>query len=68
MKRQQDLNGERVERLGEAVATVVMCSVDSDFVALALQRDGGVDDEPLGAADAQVRVDEADLHAHTCVH
>lgn len=34
---------------------------DGDPVAQALQADGGVDDEPFGAADAEVGVDEYDV-------
>lgn len=37
-----------------------MVGEDDDAVATLLQADGGVDDEALGAADAEVRVEEDD--------
>jgi len=49
-----------VAALVEAVRGVAVVGEDDDAVAALLQADGGVDDEPLGAADAQVRVEEDD--------
>lgn len=40
-----------------------MVGEDDDAVAAPLQADGGVDDEALGAADAEVRVEEDDCAA-----
>ena len=37
---------------------IAVVGVDDDFVPKGLQADGGVDDEALGAADAEVWVDE----------
>lgn len=47
-----------VARLREAVRGVVMRRVDVHVVPAGAQRHGRVDDEPLGAANAQVRVHE----------
>lgn len=49
-----------ISRLVEAMAGVAMGREDRDFVAALLQSDGGVDDEPLGATDAEVGVEEDD--------
>ncbi len=45
-----------------------MVRVDDHLGALFLQADGGVDDEALGAADAQVRVEEDVTAAHGLGH
>jgi hypothetical protein len=42
----------------EAVVGITVGSKDRDFVATILQADGGVDDEALGSANAQIRVEE----------
>ena len=53
-------DGERaVARLREAARLVVVRRVDRDGVAAPLRRHRRVDDEPLRAADAEVRVQEA---------
>jgi hypothetical protein len=42
----------------KAVPRVAVRSKDGDLVSTALQRNGSVDDEPLGAANAEVRMQE----------
>lgn len=49
-----------VAALVEAVARVAVVGEDDDAVAAPLQADGGVDDEALRAADAEVWVEEDD--------
>lgn len=44
----------------EAVRRVPVGGEDGDRVAEGLEREGGVEDEALGAADAEVRVEEDD--------
>lgn len=50
-----------VARFVEAVGGVAVRRVDGDLVPAVLQPHGGVDDEPLCAADAQVRMEEDDV-------
>lgn len=50
----------------EAVRLIPVRRVDGDAVAAVLQRDGDVDDEALGTADAEVRMD--DDHIGSCCH
>jgi hypothetical protein len=45
---------------------VAMRSVDGDLVAAALQAHGGVNDQPLGATNAQVRVEEDNVLLGHC--
>jgi hypothetical protein len=51
-------SGLTVARLVEAVLRVAVGGEDGDTVSAALQRHGGVDDQPLGSANTQVRVEE----------
>lgn len=57
-----------VARLLEAVVGVAVRGVDGDAVPAGLQREGRVDDEPLRAADTQVRVDDDDVGALEAGH
>ena len=43
-----------IAALVKAVLGVAVVGIDDNFGALVLEADGGVDDEALGAADAQV--------------
>jgi hypothetical protein len=62
-----DVHGERaVARLLEAARGVVVCRVHLDVPPQPLQGQRRVDDEALGAADAEVGVDEA--HALAAPH
>ncbi|KAL9032097.1 MAG: hypothetical protein Q9214_008111, partial [Letrouitia sp. 1 TL-2023] len=54
-----DIDG-AVAGLVEAVRRVPVGGEDDDGVAEGLEREGGVEDEALGAADAEVRVEEDD--------
>lgn len=47
-----------IAALVKAVVGIAVVGVDDDVGAPVLEADGGVDDEALGAADAQVRVEE----------
>jgi hypothetical protein len=47
-----------IARFVEAMSAVAVRREDGDFVPATLQRNGGVDDETLGAADAEVWVEE----------
>lgn len=47
----------------EAVRRVPVRGVDCDAVAEGLEGEGGVEDEALGAADAEVGVEEDDVAA-----
>jgi hypothetical protein len=53
-----------VAGLGEAVRRVAVRGEDGDLVAAALQADGGVNDQLLGAAYAQVWVQEGNRLGH----
>ena len=48
--------GQTIAGFVEAVVGVAVAGEDDDFVAALLKADGGVDDESLGAADAEVGV------------
>lgn len=50
-----------VYSLIEAMSRVSVRSEDGDPVPEILETDGGVDDQPLGAADAEIGVDEHDV-------
>lgn len=53
-----------VARLVEAMRGVAVRGVDGDFVAAGLQREGDVDDQAFGAADAEVGVDYCYVGGH----
>ena len=53
-----------ISGLIEAVIGIAVGGEDDDVVALRLQTDGGIDDEPLGTSNAQVRVKEDDVLRH----
>lgn len=55
----------RGEQLGEAARAVEMRRVDERVVTNGVKGQGGVDDEALGAADAEVGVHKGDAHVST---
>ena len=54
----RDVDQRTISGLVEAVRRVAVRCENGHFVAEVLETDGGVDDEPLGAPDAQIGVEE----------
>lgn len=50
--------GLTIAGLIKAMSRVAVRGEDGDFVSAFLQRDCGIDNEPLGAANAEIRVEE----------
>ena len=55
------MRGLTIASLLKAMVGIAVAGQDGDFVTSILETDGGVDDETLSTADAQVRVDEDDV-------
>ena len=59
--------GPTISSFVKAVSRIAVAGEDRDAVAKILEADGGIDDETLGAADAEIGVEEDDAAWRTRV-